>query len=108
MVLKDKLRRLRSASKESLQQVADAISVSKAHVWELETGRSGNPSLEILQRIAQHFNVTIAYLVEDVPEGEAKATNFFRKNERAIQAMTEADLAYIESLMTRLTDKKSG
>lgn len=106
MEFKDKLRRLRSGSGESLQQVADAISVSKAHVWELEAGRSCNPSLEILQKLAEHFKVTIAFLVEDTPEGEAKAQEFFRKNHKAIQMMDSDDLAYIEGLMARLTDKK--
>ena len=108
MAFKDKLRRLRSASGESLQQVADAIDVSKAHIWELETGRSSNPSLEMLQKLAGHFNVTIAYLAEEVPEGEAKATQFFRKNERALQTMSDEDLAYIESLMSRLSGKADG
>jgi transcriptional regulator with XRE-family HTH domain len=108
VAFKDKLRRLRSASGESLQQVADAIGVSKAHIWELETGRSGNPSLEMLQKLAGHFRVTIAYLAEEVPEGEAKATHFFRKNQRTIQAMSDADLSYIESLMSRLAGKGNG
>jgi transcriptional regulator with XRE-family HTH domain len=103
---KDKLRRLRSGSGESLQQLADAIGVSKAHVWEMEVGRSSNPSLEILQKLAEHFNVTIAFLVEATPEVEAKAQEFFRKNHKAIEAMDTDDLAYIESLMARLTEKK--
>ena len=106
MEFKDKLRSLRSGSGESLQQLADAIGVSKAHVWELEVGRSSNPSLEILQKLAEHFKVTIAFLVETTPEGEAKAQEFFRKNHKAIEAMDTDDLAYIEGLMARLTEKK--
>jgi transcriptional regulator with XRE-family HTH domain len=37
--------RLRLQKKESLQQVADAVGVSKAHIWELEKSRSDNPSM---------------------------------------------------------------
>jgi transcriptional regulator with XRE-family HTH domain len=103
---KDRLRSLRSGSGESLQQLADAIGVSKAHVWEMEVGRSSNPSLEILQKLAEHFDVTIASLVETAPEKGEKAEEFFRKNHQAIEAMDENDLAYIASLMARLTEKK--
>ena len=44
MQISERLFSLRQKSGQSLQQVADAIGVSKAHVWELEKGRSTNPS----------------------------------------------------------------
>jgi transcriptional regulator with XRE-family HTH domain len=106
VLLKDKLRSLRSGSKESLQHVADAIGVSKAHVWELEMGRSSNPSMEILKALAGHFKVTMAYLVEDEPLGEAKAQSFFRRNEGKLQQMTDDELAIIEGLVEKFTEKK--
>ena len=36
MEIGERLMRLRQSSNQSLQQVADAVGVSKAHVWELE------------------------------------------------------------------------
>lgn len=36
---------LRYDRRMSLQKVADAAGLTKAHVWELEKGRSNNPSL---------------------------------------------------------------
>ena len=102
----DKLRALRSKSGESLQQVADSIKVSKAHVWELETGRSSNPSLEILKALAAHFKVTLAYLVEDELLGDAKAQSFFRRNESNLQRMTDEELAIIEDLVKRFSEIK--
>ncbi|MCW1750012.1 MULTISPECIES: helix-turn-helix transcriptional regulator, partial [Rhizobium] len=48
-----------------LQDVADAIGASKTHVYDLETGRSTNPSIELLTKLATHFRVSIADLVGD-------------------------------------------
>lgn len=106
MTLAEKLKQLRSQSKESLQQVADAVGVSKAHVWELETGRSQNPSLEILQKLAGHFKTTISYLAENADVHEAKAQHFFRRNAEKIGSMSDEDIAFLESLMTKLGDTK--
>lgn len=68
MSLGARLKSLRVRKGESLQDVADAISASKAHVWELEKGRSSNPSLDLLERLADHFGVTVGFLIG---EGEA-------------------------------------
>ncbi len=106
MPLTDKLRTLRSKSGESLQQVGDAIKVSKAHIWELETGRSRNPSLDILKALAAHFGVSLSYLAEDVPDDTEKAGSFFRRNEAHIGKMTDDELAIIEGLMRKFTDDK--
>lgn len=102
MELKDKLRALRSKSKESLQQVADAIGVSKAHVWELEAGRSKNPSLEILQKVAQHFEVTVAYLADNEPIADARTEGFLRAIQGKVSRMSDDDLDYLKSLADRL------
>lgn len=48
---------------ESLQDVADAVGISKPHVWDMETGRSDNPGLKILRALAQHFGVTVSWLI---------------------------------------------
>jgi transcriptional regulator with XRE-family HTH domain len=77
-----KLKQLRLKSGESLQQVADAAGISKAHAWELETGRSTNPGLELLRKYAEHFKVTIAFLSDDkTAPAEADALQFFREYE---------------------------
>jgi transcriptional regulator with XRE-family HTH domain len=99
---KDKLRGLRSRDGLSLQQVADAVKVSKAHVWELETGRSRNPSLEILQRLAEHFRVSIAYLVDDPDDDQPRAKAFLGRNAGAIESMHDDDLRQIEMMMKHL------
>ena len=63
---------LRQKSGQSLQDVADAVGVSKAHVWELEKGRSKNPSFELVRKLARHFGVTVDALVGDADEPAAE------------------------------------
>jgi transcriptional regulator with XRE-family HTH domain len=65
--LATRLKELRLRSRRSLQQVADAVGASKAHIWELETGKSAKPSLELVKRLADHFSVTLASLVGEDP-----------------------------------------
>ena len=55
MSLGARLTRLRLDKGESLQQVADAVGVSKAHIWELEKGRTDNPSMALVTRLADLF-----------------------------------------------------
>src|SRR5713101_3244122 len=74
MSLFEKLAQLRQQAGESLQDVASAVGASKAHVWELETGKSQNPSIDLVRRLADHFKVSVAWLVGEAPfqgkEGE--------------------------------------
>lgn len=61
-----RLAQLRSERDQSLQHVADAVGVSKAHIWELERGSSDNPGLKLLRALAQHFRCPVAYLIGEV------------------------------------------
>ena len=88
-----RIAKLRREKGQSLQDVADAVGVSKAHIWELEKGKADNPSMGLVTRIADHFGVTVAYLVgEDVesPDADRELQRMFRQaseldeNERAI------------------------
>ena len=47
----------------SLQKLADAVGASKAHIYELETGRSTNPSLTLLTALSRELEVPIKTLV---------------------------------------------
>jgi transcriptional regulator with XRE-family HTH domain len=61
--LGSRLRLLRDKADQSLQQVADAVGASKAHIWEIETGRSQNPSIDLVRRLAGHYSVTVGWLL---------------------------------------------
>jgi transcriptional regulator with XRE-family HTH domain len=99
----DRLRDLRMRKGQSLQQVAYAISASKAHVWELESNRSKNPSLDLLQKLASHYNTTVSYLVE---EGDTTASaEFVRRNSDKLAALSEEELDVIERLIEVLAQR---
>lgn len=68
MSLAMRLQNLRTAKQQSLQEVADAISASKAHIWELEKGTAKNPSIELVRKLADYFEVSIAHLVGEKPD----------------------------------------
>ena len=72
MRLGSKIAKLRRQKNQSLQEVADAVGVSKAHIWEMEKGKAINPSMALVTRLADHFEVTVASLVgEDVESVDA-------------------------------------
>lgn len=89
---------------QSLQQLADAVSASKAHIWEIESNRSKNPSLDLLQRLATHFQTTVAFLIEEDAVETSKADQFFRKNSQKFSAMTDDDFELFERLLNRISD----
>lgn len=80
MSLATRLQQLRLKKGQSLQEVADAISVSKTHVWEIEKGRSKNPSVDLIEKLADHYDVTVASLVgEDLQAGDEELMRMFRQ-----------------------------
>lgn len=53
----------RKARKMSLQAVGDAAGFAKAHVWELENGRSRNPTVRAVWAFARALGVSPATLL---------------------------------------------
>lgn len=62
-----KLKQLRVRSGKSLQDVADAVGASKAHIWDLERGASKNPSMVLLKGLADYYKIGVAELVGEDP-----------------------------------------
>lgn len=105
MSLASKLKELRLKRGESLQQVGDAVSVSKAHIWDLEKGTSTNPGLELLKKLATHFNVTVQYLAEDSEdEHDRSSLQFFREFGGKL---SDKDWDTLRVVADRLKDKDS-
>jgi transcriptional regulator with XRE-family HTH domain len=103
-----KISELRLKSRQSLQDVADAIGVSKAHIWELEKGRTDNPSMALVTRLADHFGVSIRYLVgEDVDADDAdeELARMFRQASK----LAPEDRAILDDMMhSMLKRRRSG
>lgn len=53
----------RKARKMSLEDVAKASGFTKSHVWELERGKSTNPSIRAVWGLASALGVSPAYLI---------------------------------------------
>ena len=96
-----RLKELRARNGESLQQVADAVGASKPHIWELEAEKSKNPSLDLLTKIAEHFNVPISYLLD---ESASADTMIFG---REFKGVTEEDKKLFWQMAEKILDKKS-
>ena len=100
--LGEKLRALRVKRGDSLQDVADAIGASKAHVWELETGRSKNPSIDLLSRLAGHYEVSTALLVSEDGADDEELIKIFG---REFRDLNEEDWDMLRAMAKRLKGK---
>lgn len=105
MSLGARLTRLRLEKRESLQQVADAVGVSKAHIWELEKGRTDNPSMALVTRLADHFGLSLATLVGEDPEAhdaDARIGRMFRQ----AGELDPDDLALLDDMIQSLLARR--
>jgi transcriptional regulator with XRE-family HTH domain len=105
LALGEKLKDLRLRKGQSLQQVADAVGSSKAHIWELETGKSKNPSIELLTKLAENYDVSVAHLIGEAP-GSADEEPELIAMFRDFKGLTENDRATIRLLMKGLKARK--
>lgn len=100
------LKQLRVKRSQSLQDVADAVGASKAHIWEIEKGSSKNPSLDLLTRLAEHFGVSVSFLVGEQPPDEQHEELVVLY--RDLKELDEKDREVIRGLMRRFKEKKTG
>jgi len=105
MPLKDRVKELREGLGMSLQELADAVGASKAHIWDLEQGRSTNPSIELLKKLADKLKVSVADLVGENPTGkseDARVVGMFRE----LKELSTTDLDMIQQMVERLKKSK--
>lgn len=101
MSLATNLKRHRVRKQLSLQKLAVLVGVSKAHIWDLETARAKNPSLEVLQRLSTVLGVPIASLVGEDPHTSGAPDDtvvLFRD----LQKLAPEDRETIKLMMGRL------
>lgn len=106
MSLGAKLAELRLRKGESLQDVANVVGVSKTHIWQLEKGNSDNPSLELLKKLAEHFDVPLSYLAgvgEDTSLVDVEAQQFFRD----FKSLSEAEQLVLKQTLEVFKSKKA-
>lgn len=104
MGLGARIAELRLSKEESLQQVADAVGVSKAHIWEMEKGRASNPSIALVERLADHFDVSVAFLVgEDIDAADADPQ--LQRMFRQAAKLDPRDRAILDDMMKSLLSR---
>lgn len=96
-----RLHELRIAKRYSLQDVANAAGISKAHVWNLEKGLAENPSMELVVKLADLFRVRVSDLVgenPDAPDEDPAMVAMFRD----LKTLGERDREMIAALMEQM------
>ncbi len=106
MSLGSKLNELRSKKGESLQQTADALGITKTHIWELEKGKSSNPTAELLKKLADHFKVTVDFLL-DASQSEPGMNDEAMVFYRDLKSLDQKDQEVILNVMKTLRGKGS-
>ncbi len=101
-----RLRTYRMRKGHSLQKLADAVGASKAHIYELETGKSKNPSLALLTALSRELGVPIKDLVgestETANDEQPKLVPLFRD----LRELDEDALDLIQALTKKLREQK--
>ena len=98
-----RIKELRVKHNQSLQGLADALGASKAHIWEIERGGSKNPSMDLLKKLAEHFSVTVSYLVGEAPPVEDEGAMVLYRD---LKELDEKDQDAIRTLMKHFKEKR--
>lgn len=104
MTFARRLHELRVANRLSLQDVADQVGMSKAHVWNLEKGLSENPSIEMVRKLAELFKVGVADLVGENPAAKNEAPEMVAMF-RDLKGLDDRDRDIIRNLMQQMKRK---
>ena len=105
MALADRIKAFRMRKKLSLQELADSAGVSKAHIWDLETGRSKNPSMDLLIKLANKLEVAVVDRVGENPDAEEEGSRVLGMY-RELKNLSDRDLDVINSMIERLKSKE--
>ncbi|MCW5752139.1 MAG: XRE family transcriptional regulator [Alphaproteobacteria bacterium] len=76
-------------------------------MWELEKGRADNPSMALVTRLADHFGVSIRYLVDedlDAPDAEDDLARMFRQ----ARELEESDRRVLDDMIQAFRRRRAG
>ncbi|PKP78866.1 MAG: XRE family transcriptional regulator [Alphaproteobacteria bacterium HGW-Alphaproteobacteria-3] len=105
MSLADKIHALRLEKNQSLQDVADVVGVSKAHIWQIEKNRADNPSMGLVTRLADHFGVTVAWLVSEDFTADATDSALARMFRQAHE-LDPQDITLLDDMLQSLLKRR--
>ncbi|WP_300303426.1 helix-turn-helix transcriptional regulator [Ferrovibrio sp.] len=105
MALSDNIRKHRERARKSLQELADATGASKAHIWEIETNRAKNPSIDLLTKISSVLGVSVAELVGENPRDPDEAPEIVAMY-RDLKGLSEGDRKVIQEMISHFRKRK--
>lgn len=105
MSLGAKLRELRVKKALSLQDLADAVGASKAHIWDLERNRSKNPSIDLLTKLSKALGVSVSDLIGENPGAENESPQLVAMY-RDFKKLSEEDREAIQKMVDHLNSRK--
>ena len=100
-----KLKKLRIKNNKSLQEVADAVGSSKAHIWDLEKGNSSNPTMELLLKLATFFKVGVADLVGENPNAREEKPEMVAMY-RDLKTLADDDRKMLQVMIEQFKSRK--
>lgn len=104
MSFANRLKEIRLRKNLSLQKAADLVEISKTHFWELESGKSRNPSVDLLERISNHFGVSMSWLLgEGENSGDPEIGVLFRQ----IKNLDQNEIDLIKSIVEKMTQQQN-
>jgi transcriptional regulator with XRE-family HTH domain len=103
-----RLRDFRMKKRLSLQGLADAIGASKAHVWDLEQGKTKNPSLALLTSLSRALGVSIKDLVGETSETSANEPAQLAPLFRDLRGLNPDQLELIRAMTEKLREMGDG
>lgn len=89
----------------SLQQVADEVGASKAHIYELELNKVKNPSVETLKKLAKLFAMPLAYFLEEDEDMEFQV--MFRDLQKDLADLDPKDREAVTMMVQALKARKA-
>ncbi len=96
----DKIKSLRLKKELSAKQLAEATSLTPAYLSMLEKGKRTNPSLDIIQELANALDTTVDYLLSDdenLTDKVSKEKNDLTdKDKKDIEKSLDATLKQLE------------
>lgn len=103
-----RLRAFRMKKKLSLQQLADKIGASKAHIWDLEQGNTKNPSLGLLTELSKALEVPIKDLIGESSETVDAESPQLAPLFRDLRGLNSEQLELIRTMTEKLKEMGGG
>jgi transcriptional regulator with XRE-family HTH domain len=101
----EKLRKLRVKQGLTLDELADAVTSTKAYIWQLENKKNAKVSGELLLRLAEKLKTAPEFLVDDSrdePSSDQLNEAFFRK----FRNLSEEDRRTLERIAAGFDEKQ--